>query len=315
MDGMPPILESRQAAILAALLKTNQAIPASSLAADLGLSLRKLRYALPRVRYWLEDHGGSLTVKPHIGLSADASGAARQIMLAELQAAPTTVLLNTTDRLYLLLFQLLTAPGYLKGEDLEEMLLISRGTLSKERQRAEAWLAERKLSLDRRPYLGIGVSGDESDIRRALVQLLMQMGLQAGILALCRQRSKAKRQTGQPLLVDHHVLETIAGWPLAASWKYAGLIQKELALRFSENDHLDLALYLAIALQRCDQNRIASLSEEALQTITACAEFGAMNNMALRLHQERGTQLPASELALLTLEVRNLLCHRPQKSW
>lgn len=312
---MPRILESRQAAILAALLKTNQAIPASSLAAELGLSLRKLRYALPRVRYWLEAHGGSLSVRPHIGLSADANAAARKTMLEELYTASPTVLLTTTDRLYLLLFQLLTVPGYLKGSDLEEMMMISRGTLSKERQRAETWLAERRLSLDRRPYLGICVSGDEGDFRRALAQLLMQMGLQASILTLCRQRGKGKHQAGQPPYVDHLVLETIAGWPLAAAWKYASLIQKGLALRFSANDHLDLALYLGITLQRCDQNHTASLSEDDLKTIIAFPEYKVMNSMALKLQQERGTHLPASELALLTLEVRNIKCHPSKKSW
>jgi len=315
MDEMPPILESRQAAILAVLLQANQAVPTNSLAAELGLSPRKLRYALPRVRYWLEAHGGTLSVRPHIGLTADADAEARKTMLAEVHSAAPTVLLTAIDRLHVLLFQLLTVPGYLKGNELEEMMMVSRGTLSKERQRAEVWLAERYLSLERRPYLGICVSGDEIDYRSALAQLLMQMGLQAGILAICRQRSIRKRQAGQLPYVAHRALETLAGWPLAAAWKYANLIQKELALRLSENDHLRLALYLGITLQRCDQNHTASLSEGKLTLITTFPEYKAITSMALKLQQERGTQLPAVELALLTQEVRNILCQPSKKSW
>ena len=315
MDGMPPILESRQAAILAILLQANQAVPTNSLAAKLGLSPRKLRYALPRVRYWLEAHGGSLSVRPHIGLSADADAEARKSMLAEVHSAAPTVLLTATDRLHLLLIRLLTIPGYLKGNDLEEIMMISRGTLTKERQRAESWLTERRLMLDRRPYLGICVTGNESDFRSALAQLLLEMGLQTRILGLCRQSNLKKRQTGQLAYVEHLALKTLAGWPLAAAWKYASLIQKELAQRFSENDALHLALYLGITLQRCDQNHTASLLEDQIIQSTTFPEYQAVTSMAFKLQQERGTQLPTVELALLTQEVRNILCQSPRKSW
>ena len=175
-------LNTRQAAILLSLLKAEEPSSARALGKKLGLPARVIRYNLPFICSWLEDRGITFTLKRRKGLQLDISETHRNQLIEEISQGIALDHYSAEDRLHLLLFELLAGSGWHAGADLHEALSISHSTLTRDLDRAEAWLENHRLSLSRRPRLGIKLEGDVVDQRHALLSLLFELDLEAEML-------------------------------------------------------------------------------------------------------------------------------------
>lgn len=302
---MTQFLDTRQAAILTALLQNDQAVPVHSLASRLNLTPRMVRYNLSMVSTWLAERGARLQASPRIGLVIKTTPEQRRELLVELQNGDLSLLFSTQDRLHLILFRLLNQPGYSIGATLEKELLISHATLARDMQRAEEWLRRHNLYLSRRPRLGTIVVGREFDMRHAAVSLLGEINLTAEMILLCldENRSAAPAPLQQMTTASAIILNDVSRWPLQVAWQTVNHLQSDVHATFTGDDHLALTLYLALSIVRYSQGKKLDLLDEQFALAASLPEFSAVTNAAQRIKNGTGVLLPPDELAQFCLEV------------
>ncbi len=173
---MTPQLNSRAIRILRWLLVQREPKSTASLAADLGLSQRSVRYCLPVVVRYLAHWDVALIRRRGTGLMIDADPEVRNRIVEDLLDQPEAPRVYTPqERRHLLLATLLwAAPSLTSLEDIHIELEVSKTSSRRDLRSVEPWLERNGLPLVRRPGMGIMVVGSERRIRQVIVQLILE---------------------------------------------------------------------------------------------------------------------------------------------
>jgi transcriptional antiterminator len=171
----PIPLDSRQERIARALLAADGPVAAETLAADLHLTDRVVRYNLPSVEAFFAANGLVTVRRPGVGILTKGTPAARAAVAAALDSAAGPAVLDPGDRKQRILIAMLrAAPAALSSETFEARLGVSRPTIRRDVREVEAWLEEHRLHLRRLPGVGVAVAGSELDVRGALLAAILE---------------------------------------------------------------------------------------------------------------------------------------------
>jgi len=300
-----PELDSRQAAIVSLLLHSTKAVAAHELGGRLGLSARVVRYNLPMIRQWVSRHGAQLSIGPKLGVGLVVDAPTRHAMAEDLAAGEHLLSVSPAERQQLLLFSLLSADGPLTRRQLETRIPVSLATLSRDLTRVESWLAGHRLSLLRRPRLGQTVIGREEDRRRALIALVLEADIEALLLHMAlwgRLPAPEVRLAERPFTMI--LLQELQHLGLDSGWRSVSRMETFLRRRFSDADHLALALAWAVAVRRVRAGHTLDPLTAAANNGESTPEYLAVSAAADELQQETGFHLPEAERAHLTHDVR-----------
>ncbi|MDO4168315.1 MAG: PRD domain-containing protein [Lachnospiraceae bacterium] len=140
---------------------------ANVLAKQLGVSEKTVRNRIKELKVVLKEHGGDIVSKARFGyklIMTDEKKFKSFLQEESEQYIPET----SQERNQFLLKYLIELDGYVKMDDLSEMLYISKSSLSRSIRSVEKIMNQYGVELERKPNYGIRVIGDEFDIRRLL---------------------------------------------------------------------------------------------------------------------------------------------------
>lgn len=238
-------LTPRQKDILRILAKFSQEHPATvaDISKELNISTRTVLREMPSIETWLKANKIQCIRKPGVGLALVASRAQLQAMETLLDGGRGTTYYSKEERRALLLAALLADQEPVKAQTLSKELKIAEGTLLGDLDYATDWFLRHRLTLHRKPGLGVYLTGQESHLRHAMVALVQESlpemelpGLLSGIITLPAQV--------KPLLHAQN-LQTIHPHLLA--------VAEEQGVLYNDHGYLTLLLYLSIAMQRWEQ--------------------------------------------------------------
>ena len=168
-------LDSRQARITRLLLGDDKPATLERLASQLKLSTRVVRYNLTPVERYLRAAGLDVVRRRGVGVWVSGDDERRRHVLSELEPSAAPRVLAADDRKLRVLLALLdAAPQPVALSVLETELGASLPTVRRDVRATEAWLEEHHLHLQRLPGVGVAVRGGESEIRRALLALVLE---------------------------------------------------------------------------------------------------------------------------------------------
>src|SRR6266849_5328546 len=168
-------LDSRQASITRVLLAETGPATVETIANELKLTSRVVRYNLPSIDTFLRPEGLRVMRRRGVGVWVSGDDDRRRAMLTSLGAAEGPRVLGGDDRKLQVLAALLDAsPRPVHIGDLEGELGASRPTVRRDVRAAETWLEGHHLHLQRLPGVGIAVRGTEIDIRKGLLSLVLE---------------------------------------------------------------------------------------------------------------------------------------------
>lgn len=242
-------LDTRVIRILQWLLDQDRPRSTGSLAADLGLSQRVIRYRLGAAEAYLQSMGASLERRRGSGLLLAADDETRARILTDLSESEEAPRVYSPDeRVHVVLAHLLTtAPDTTSVDELEGILEVSKASARRDLQRTEPWLEQRGLAVVRKPGVGIGIVGTELSVRQALVRLMLEAVPEDVLrdLGRCGYENAGLRGVRMPLGIRDHV----RALPIQECWQLVSSspIQWTVA---QGNSELVFSLYLAITSAR-----------------------------------------------------------------
>lgn len=289
-------LDTRQARIAWRLLDNGEPVSIGEVAANLRLSSRVVRYNLPSVDQYLRGIGLRLISRRGVGIWVEGDEKARRAAMAGLESAPGPTVMEADDRKVLAIAELLEhAPDPIRLESLEASLGVSRPTVRRDLRLAETWLENHRLHLQRLPGVGIVLRGNELDVRKGLVALVLEAvskerfaggaGSERSPDAGFGERSRGLGQLLVGLDLPTHLT-----------------IVSEQYRQLDPDDPMvaTAALYVAIVTHRVAAGRGASLVGGQLRSLLDHPAVDAARAIASAVEQRTGVTLGESDVAAIT---------------
>lgn len=259
------------------LMRAGQYLRSSELAESLGVSTRTVRTYIRRLN---DLFGGSASIEYRHGLGytlvvADEEGYERALGRVRGQLSPA---FNSDSRVRYLLDDLLSRSDWVTLDTLSSILFVSRATISGELKRVEEKLGLFGLTLERKPHRGIRVSGPELQRRRCLAATTLARETGLGDEAELRER-----------------LDTISS--------LIDEVSSEAGMEISSVVYQNLVVHILVALRRIEEGCYVPLTPEQLSDIRGGTAYEAAEQIARRVGERYGTELPEEEVAYIALHL------------
>lgn len=214
---------------------------------------------------------------------------------SQLESMPQT----SEERVRYLLNDLLSRTGWIKLDDLSDMLFVSRATLSNDMRSVEEELHRFNLTLERRPRYGIRVNGSEMSRRLCLANIAV-----AHIAA----DHEGMQDAGED---DVQVLSTFAS--LSGESKQASLLDmvsrcvedtlKDKDFHINSLVYRNLLIHISIALLRMQEGCYVPVPAQELDRLRGTQEFAVAQKLARRIEEETDIALPEEEVAYISIHL------------
>ncbi len=296
---MNTVLDSRVIRMTRWLLDQTEPRSTADLAADLGLTERVVRYRLGVVETYLRSKGASLTRRRGLGLLVEAPDDVRDEILSDLGervAAPRVY--APEEREHLLIAGLLWAfPNVAPLERLNLDLEVSKTSARRDLQRCEPWLERNGVPLVRKPGKGLVLVATERQVRRAMVQLVLEAVPEDVLVELATTDFADARQVH--VRVPSGLRDRLAELPIRACAEAVRTCATELG-SLAGNSDLVLALYLAVSSARSNAGRGIRLDPGNQLSLVDHPAAVPAGLLAAELDRAHVAALEAAEVASVT---------------
>jgi len=288
-------LDSRQESITRRLLTETGPATVEAIASDLKLTSRVVRYNLTSIDTFLRPEGLRVMRRRGVGVWVSGDDDRRRAILMSLGAAAGPRVLDGEDRKLHVLAALLDAsPLPVHIADLEEELGASRPTVRRDVRAAEAWLEGHHLHLQRLPGVGIAVRGNEIDIRKGLLSLVLEAVPAEHLLS-----QMGAVGNGRPLVTEARGLAEFAS-RLDLPTHHSILTQQLLDLDDNGPMAMVATLYLAIVTRRVRAGHQAALQSGQLRSLIDHPVAAAAARISAALEKEANLILDEADVAAIT---------------
>lgn len=305
-------LTTIQRDLLRLLLRAQQPLSAAALGQELQLSAHQVHYCLREVRSWLGRREAELRNTRGVGIQLICAPERRSVLLAELTSQPAfQLIVGAGQRQQLLAFQLLTGCGPQILSQFQTDLAVARATVLKDLEAIEPWLGQFQLTIARRQHRGFWLDGAELARRQALAALL------AGDVPFDRPLMALRQSQGPTFALAHDarllpiagaVNELLAELELPLAHWSVGRAEAALGGRFAEEAVGELALALAIQIQRVRRGWTVTWDDETLAWIRSQAPWPVAEELGAQLWPT----LPRPELEAENAALAVQLLARPR---
>ncbi|NNE96105.1 MAG: PRD domain-containing protein [Acidimicrobiales bacterium] len=251
---MTAVLDSRVIRMTKWLIEQDEPRSTADLAADLGLTERVVRYRLGVVENFLRSKGATLSRRRGTGLLVEMTDAVRADIendLADRIEVPRVY--APEEREHLLLAALLWAsPDVTPLDKLNLDLEVSKTSARRDLHRCEPWLERNGVPLLRKPGRGVVVVGTERQVRRAMVQLLLEALPEDVLEELAVTEFAEARQVH--VRIPSGLRDRLAELPLRACVEAVRSSVDDLG-SLAGNSDVVLSLHLAITASRFNDGR------------------------------------------------------------
>lgn len=291
-------LTTRMRAILSALLAADSYVPAERIASEVGVSARTITREMHGLEMALMPYGITLLRRTGAGfMLAGTAKALADLRKHMTEDTDTQRELSPEQRRSVLVSRLLMADEPLKLFTLARLLHVTDSTVSHDLDRLQPFLAERGITLVRRPGLGVYVEGAERDIRSALVRIIHDRMDEVELLALVADDGAE----GAAFAADRALLGLVDG---ARVRTIDDIVAEETQGRdIPDAARVGLVVHLALAVQRMQQGDAIAMNAEALGRLRQTEEFHAAQTIADRLEGAFSLTVPEAEVGYITMHL------------
>jgi mannitol operon transcriptional antiterminator len=294
-------LPIREIHLIEVLLRHPEGLTADGLADQLGVSARTIHRDLEPASKFLASHDLTLVRQAGRGIKVEGQASARARALEALSGMSSPAL-TPEERRVSLLGMLLASDEPIKLRALASRSKVSVGTVSRDLDEAEDWLAPFGLSLLRKRGYGVQVLGAEDDRRQAMGQLVLQDLDEAAFLSSLEESDEhstdsTDRISGNLMgMIDEGRLRTVKTLTREAV--------EGLPYAIADGALVNLSVHVAVMIERLLRGGEIEMDGEVLQRLRETVEYDNARNLAGAIEEDFRLDVPEEEVAYLTQHLR-----------
>lgn len=260
---------------LLGLLSQEKYQTAEALSDKMQLSVKTLRQAIRRLNEALSENGAHIETERGKGylLKVDDFERFQLLFFRDEAYFPN----NSGERVNYLLEYFFTHDGYVKVEELCDMLYVSRRTLAADLKKAEQILEQYQIEMERKPYYGMRITGDEFHIRQCLAKI-------------------REGNQGQQYWADSEAADEIQRITQILN----ELLEQE-NFQISDIALRNLIIHIYIAVKRIRREQYVPLPSDDYHRLVGEPEYRRACKLASRLEQEFQIKFPQEEIIYIAI--------------
>ena len=283
--------------LIGALLRHPEGLTVADLADRLGVSARTVHRDLQTASVFLDPRGLTLVRRAGRGVRVEGTNGARDQALEDLRDVASAAL-SPEERRVSLLRRLLGSDEPIKLRALASGLKVSVGTVSRDLDGVEAWLADLGLSLLRKPGYGVEVVGTEADLRQAMGRLILENRDEAALLPRPEEPDRLPDPVPDRLLgmVDEDRLRMVEA--------LVGGAVERLPYAIADSAFVNLSVHVALMVERLLQGARVEMGEDILRRLRSAVEYDHARDLAGAIEETFEVEVPEQEVAYITMHLR-----------
>ncbi|TDO94174.1 BglG family transcriptional antiterminator [Halanaerobium saccharolyticum] len=295
------MLKNRECKIVKKLIRTDSPLVIKELAAELSVSTRTIRYDLDKIEDWIEEEGLKMHRKQGIGIYLESNAKDKLTEILDLEIEYHRAY-TPEERQHIILKELLAREEPIIVKEFEINLDVSEGTIIKDLNKVEKWLAKRDLELIRKPNYGIEIKGDENNWRKAVFDFLEDSSTEDEVINILNLFENTK---SLPSFIDSYsdLLNSINSTQVKFVKNLIRDTEKDLDYSFTDAAFSALILHIVIALQRIIKNKDINMKSKQLLILKNKKEFKIAEEIVKKLSSKFKIEIPESEIGYITLHL------------
>jgi mannitol operon transcriptional antiterminator len=297
-------LPIREIRLIEVLLRHPESLTADNLADRLGVSARTVHRDLQSASKFLASHDLTLVRQAGRGINVEGPASARAQALEAL-GKMRSLALTPEERRVSLLGILLGSSEPIKLRALASRSKVSVGTVSRDLDEAEDWLAPFGLSLLRKRGSGVQVLGAEDDRRQAMSQLFLQDLDEAAFLSSPEESGEhPASSTGSTDHISGNLMGMIDEGRLRTVKTLTREAVEGLPYAIADGALVNLSVHVAVMIERLLRGGEIEMDGELLQRLRETAEYDNARNLAGAIEEDFRLDVPEEEVAYITQHLR-----------
>lgn len=299
-------LSSRTKGILEIISNECNTITIKEIAKRLAVSSRTILREMPSVEKWLESNEFQLIKKPRVGIKLVATLDDKERLKSLLEDESVEKTFTPEERQSLIIGELLQNKEPTKLYYFSSSFKVSEGTISHDLDKVEAWFEKYKLTLVRKPGLGVYLKGKENTFRKAMINLLYENLNEEQILNVIRQNLTPGNKSNGRIeintknrlmnLIDKEIIKTIEQTIHEA--------EGDLEYRLTDSSYAGLIVHLALAIQRIKNNENITMKDEFLTKLSESQEYTTAEKIAYKIAKSLNIEIPNDEIGYITMHLK-----------
>lgn len=248
-------LNAREWKMLEMLVKAENPLRANDFSCALSLSIRTIHYSLDNIEKFLIDYQIKLFRKAHVGVWVEDKDQIRELITeVNVEQIHISRQLSKAERIDAIKNYLFPLSEAVALSELSDALEISISTLNKDLEDVAKVLAEEKLTIKKKPRIGVSIVGKEIDYRNAYMHNLKEN------LFFIKTFTSGK-------------VSTCKGLDPKIAYRFFTKIEKGLLVKFSADSLQELSMCLAICINRIKQKKYIDTTNEDVRRLSKTKEF------------------------------------------
>ncbi len=292
------MLTSRQKQVVSTLLEKSGFVPVSEIAAALQVSGRTVMRELGALKYELRAYGAEIERKSSQGIRLICPEQQRAQLQRAVNARTKLLLCSKEERRQFILSTLLHAGEPVKMLAFTSALGVTDATVSADLDKCEPWLSHNRISLVRKPGVGVYLIADEWHLRRGMLNLFHDVVPWQEVIAMLSDRDVLNGMAAQDIMgfLDADLLWLIA--------EQAGEEKHLRGILQADKDYSEFLITVFCMLKRGREGHTVKASRERMADWIRTAEYPVILSLLGRLERASGIPLPETEADYLMLQLQ-----------
>jgi mannitol operon transcriptional antiterminator len=295
-------LSAHEIELIGALLRHPEGLTVADLADRLGVSARTIHRDLQSASEFLGPRDLILVRRAGRGVRVEGANGARDRALEDLRDVASAAL-SPEERRVSLLHRLLGSDEPIKLRALASGLKVSVGTVSRDLDGVEDWLADLGLSLLRKPGYGVEVVGTEADLRRAMGRLILENLDEAALLPRPKEPVRLPAGPGTDRVSDR-LMGMVDEDRLRMVETLVGEAVDRLPYAIADSAFVGLSVHVALMVERLLQGGKVDVDDDILQRLHITVEYDHARGLAQAIEETFRVDVPEEEVAYITMHLR-----------
>lgn len=289
-------LSKRQKSIIRMMVQMKgNPITVAAISEKLNVSSRTVLREMPTVEKWLSDNDFRFVRKRGMGMAIEETPENLALVEELLTIEKDVVRYSKDDRRTRILGTLFFAVSPVKAYVFSSQYDISEGTLYGDLDVIEAWLSDYNIKINRRPGLGIFMTGEETSRRQAIVNAVFEF---IDINRLPSFLEQLENDEEDPL-ADHPLVSFFERDIVAFAKEAVTCCEDTLQVRYVDNSRLSLISRISLAIYRMRNERYLRSMPSGKEEVVNSREARLAASLGQQISDTFGIRVPQEEIAHL----------------